>query len=247
MSAPHYQEPLDLLQCRHPLVLLRKLCLLALLLMPSPALLVELVHLVHLPNSLLVCLLSFRCHLLHSPVNRGEYSLGRKPASQLQTPLVDSAVSQAEGNLGQMLVSQIKTHLENQPVSQADCSLGLELGSRLQPNSAPVNLQGSLLASNQSLVSLSGSHSTALKTPLAGRSLVRHSNQHSKAQAATPSTTSNNCLKRLLPLVLSVDPRVGRYSLNLGKASRHQQCNKGLLLQEVLQFLHRHQCQVCEC
>jgi len=220
---------------------LRNLCLLGLLLTPSPALLGELVHLVQLPNSLLVCLLSLRCYLLHSPVNQGEYNLGRRPASQLQNPLLEAAVSQAECSLGKTLVSQIKTRLDNQPVSQADCSLGLGLGSRLQPNLAPVNLQGSLLASSQSPASLSGSHSTALKTPLAGRSLVRHSNQRSRALVATPLATSNNCLQRLLPLVLLVDRRVGRHSLHLGKAFRHQQCNKGLLLQEVLQFLQSHQ------
>jgi hypothetical protein len=243
MSVQPYQEPLELPQC---LVPLRNLRLLGLLLKPSPAILAELVHSVKLPNSLSVCLLSLKCHLLHSPVNQGEYSLGRRPVSQLQTPLVEAAASQAGGNLGQTLVSQIKIHLGNLPVSQADCSLGLGLGSRLQPNLAPVNLQGSLLASSQSPASLSGSHSTALKTPLAGRRPVRHSKQQSKALAATPSVTSNNCLRRLLPLVLLVG-RVGRHSLDSGKAFRHQQCNKGLLSQEALQCLHRHQCQVCEC
>ena len=244
MSVQHHQEPLDLLQC---LVPLRNLRLLGFLLMPSPALLAELLHLVQLPNSLLACLLSLRCHLLHSPGHQGEDNLVREPASKLQIPSVEAAASQAEGNLGCILVSQIKIHLGNLLVSQADCSLGLRLGSRLQPNLAPVNLQGSLLASSQSPASLSGSLSTALKTPLAGRSLVRHSNQHSKALAATPSATSNNCLLRLLPFMLLVDRRVGRHSLPLGKAFRHQQCNKGLLSQEALQSLHRHRCQVCEC
>lgn len=140
MSLQHYQEPLDLVQCQHPLLPLRNLCLLGPLLMPSLAILVELVHLVQLPNSLLACLLSLRCHLLHSPVNQGEYNLGKKPASQLQTPLVEAAASQAEGNLDQTLVSQITTRLGNLPVSQADCSLGLGLGSRLQRNLTPVNL-----------------------------------------------------------------------------------------------------------
>ena len=195
-----------------------------------------------LASSLLVPLLTLRLHLLNNLGSQAGYNLGRRPASQHQTPSARQFALSAMCSLGTTLVSLIQTHLGSLSVSQAGCSLERGLG-RLQPRLALVTLQDSLLACSQTPASLSGSRLIAARTLLAGRSLVKHSSQHSRAPVAARLAVNNSCQP---PLLLLENHRLCSLSRCMGKVFRLQQCNRGLLLEEVLQLPCKHLCQVCQ-
>ena len=196
-----------------------------------------------LASSLLVPLLSLRLHLLDNLGSQAGYNLGRRPASQCQTPSAGQFALRAMCSLGTTLVSLIQTHLGSLSVSQASCSLERGLGSPLQPRLALVSPQDSLLACSQTPASLSGSPLTAVRTPLAGRSLVQHSSRRSRASVAARLAINNSCQP---PLLLLENHRLCSLSRCMGKVFRLQQCNRGLLLEEVLQLPCKHLCQVCQ-